>query len=194
MNPTDIIDEFYDPGSVAHDILIIHSKAVAAKALSVARHVSYLNPDLGFIEEATMLHDIGIVFVNAPELGCHGDKPYICHGYLGRELLEREGFPLHALVCERHIGAGLGITDIEKYHLLLPRRDMKPLSIEEKIICYADKFYSKRIDWCGLMLIFFLHADEAVASRIRTIIFPEAEFIFSKSLVFIKNRTIPARF
>jgi len=64
---------------------------------------------------------------------------------LGRELLEKEGFPLHALVCERHIGTGLAITDIESQNLLLPRRDMRPLTIEEKIICYADKFYSKRI-------------------------------------------------
>jgi len=145
MDPLTIINTYFKPGSAAFDILIEHSSMVVAKALAVAENVRHLAPDLAFIKEAGMLHDIGIVFVNAPELGCHGDRPYICHGYLGRELLEKLGFPLHALVCERHVGAGIGITDIERHNLQLPRRDMRPLTIEEKIICYADKFYSKRI-------------------------------------------------
>jgi len=145
MDPLTIINKYFEPGTAAFDILIEHSSMVMAKALAVAENVRRLSPDLAFIKEAAMLHDIGIVFVNAPELGCHGDRPYICHGYLGRELLEKEGFPQHALVCERHIGVGLGITDIEAHNLQLPRRDMRPLTIEEKIICYADKFYSKRI-------------------------------------------------
>lgn len=145
MDPLTIINRYFDSGSAAFDILIEHSSMVIAKALAVAKNVRHLSPDLTFIREAAMLHDIGIVFVNAPELGCHGNKPYICHGYLGRELLEKEGLPLHALVCERHIGTGIGITDIEKYKLLLPKRDMRPLSLEEKIICYADTFYSKSI-------------------------------------------------
>jgi len=145
MDPLTIIKKYFVPGSAAFDILIEHSSMVMAKALAVAENVRHLSPDLTFIRETAMLHDIGIVFVYAPELGCHGDRPYICHGYLGRELLEKEGLPRHALVCERHIGTGLSVTDIEALNLPLPRRDMRPLTIEEKIICYADKFYSKRI-------------------------------------------------
>lgn len=114
------------------------------KALSVAESVKHLHPDGDFIREAAMLHDIGIVLVNEPRLGCNGNEPYICHGYLGRRLLEQEGYPLHALVCERHIGTGLTVKDVDAQNLPLPRRDMRPLSIEEKIICYADKFFSKR--------------------------------------------------
>ncbi|MBI5075133.1 MAG: HD domain-containing protein [Nitrospirae bacterium] len=145
MDVLTIINYYFAPGSAASDILIEHSSLVMEKAIAVAEHVSHLSPDITFIKEAAMLHDIGIVFVHAPELGCHGDRPYICHGYLGRELLEKEGFPRHALVCERHIGTGLGITDIEALNLPLPMRDMRPQTIEEKIVCYADKFYSKRI-------------------------------------------------
>ena len=52
----------------------------------------------------------------------------------------------HALVCERHTGAGLSVEDIISQSLPLPHRDMLPLSIEEKLICYADKFYSKSGD------------------------------------------------
>lgn len=96
-----------------------------------------------------MLHDIGIFLTNAPHIGCYGDKPYICHGYLGRELLEKEGLPGHAIVCERHVGAGLTVSDIETGKLPLPLRDMSPVTLEEKIICFADKFYSKVKDNTG---------------------------------------------
>jgi uncharacterized protein len=93
-----------------------------------------------------MLHDIGICFTNAPEIGCYGELPYLAHGYKGRELLEKEGLQLIAPVCERHIGVGISIGDIKKHNLSLPKRDMTPQTIEEKIICYADKFFSKSTD------------------------------------------------
>ena len=43
----------------------------------------------------------------------------------------------------RPIGAGITVHDIESRNLPLPRRDFLPETIEEQIICYADKFYSK---------------------------------------------------
>ena len=145
MDPLQIIKKHAPSGSLSYDMLVEHSTMVREKALSVVEGVRHLHPDLAFIREAAILHDIGIVLVNEPRLGCRGDKPYICHGYLGRQLLEQEGYPLHALVCERHIGTGLTVHDIETQDLPLPRRDMQPRSLEEKIICYADKFFSKRI-------------------------------------------------
>ncbi|MBI5639158.1 MAG: HDIG domain-containing protein [Nitrospirae bacterium] len=146
MNPLDILEKYYDKDSSAFSILVGHSRMVERKSLEIAAKVAHLNPDVSFIREAAMLHDIGIFMTSEPKLGCYGDKDYICHGYLGRELLEREGLPLHALVCERHVGVGLGIVDIEVQGLPLPKRDMRPVTLEEKIICLADKFFSKRID------------------------------------------------
>ena len=93
-----------------------------------------------------MLHDIGIYLTNAPSIFCHGKKPYICHGYLGADILRNEGLPKHALVCERHTGTGLSVEDIERQKLPLPLRDMIPISIEEQIICFADCFFSKSGD------------------------------------------------
>ena len=90
-----------------------------------------------------MLHDIGIFRTRAPEIACEGTYPYICHGYLGRELLTAEGFPKHGLVCERHTGTGLSLETILSRNLPLPHRDMRPQSLEEKIVCFADKFFSK---------------------------------------------------
>ena len=56
---------------------------------------------------------------------------------------EKEGLPEIAPVCERHIGMGITLKDIIGNNLPLPHRDMVPLTIEEKIICYTDKFFSK---------------------------------------------------
>jgi len=147
MDPIGVIKKYYDFKSKAYHYLLPHSAMVTEKALSIAQQVKHLNPDLNFIEEAAMLHDIGIFLTNEPKIGCYGDKPYVCHGYLGRGILKREGFPKHALVCERHIGVGITLEDIEEKELPLPKRDMIPLSIEEQIICFADKFFSKNSDF-----------------------------------------------
>ena len=58
-------------------------------------------------------------------------------------MLLEEGLPRHALVCERHIGAGLTADEIRNQGLPLPAVDMLPLTVEEKLVCYADNFFSK---------------------------------------------------
>jgi len=143
MDPIKTIQKYYKKNCDLYNILLEHSRVVTKKALAVAVNVKHLNPDIEFIKEAGMLHDIGIYLTHDPEIKCFGDKPYVAHGYLGRDILEKEGFKKHALVCERHVGVGITINDIKKYNLPLPLRDMIPLSIEEKIICFADKFYTK---------------------------------------------------
>ena len=117
--------------------------AVASHAVKVAQMNSELGPDIEFIRTSAILHDIGIFMTHNPDIGCFGEYPYLAHGYLGREILKKEGFPKHALVCERHVGAGISKEEIIRNKLPLPQRDMIPLTIEEEIICYADKFYSK---------------------------------------------------
>ena len=143
MNPLALIDKYYPEDNELKHILLVHSRSVADKALDMARKHPELNLDLTFIEEAAMLHDIGIFLTNAPGIFCFGDQPYICHGYLGADLMRREGYPRHALVCERHTGAGLSLDDIIAQNLPVPHRDMLPVSMEEQVICFADKFYSK---------------------------------------------------
>jgi uncharacterized protein len=143
MDPLEIIGKYYDPGSKAYYFLVHHGKMVAHKARELAMRAARLRPDLQFIEEAAMLHDIGILYTDAPKLGCFGFKEYLCHGYLGRELLEKEGYPQHALVCERHVGVGILAEEIRRNGLPLPIRDMVPETLEERIVCLADKFYSK---------------------------------------------------
>ncbi|MDD2799658.1 MAG: HD domain-containing protein [Bacteroidales bacterium] len=143
MDPIAIIKKYYPEDSKAYPILIDHCRLVADKAIALALRHPGLNIDIQFVEEAAMVHDIGMLKTNAPGIGCYGDLQYLCHGYLGSEMIASEGFPRHALVCERHTGTGLSLEDIQSLHISLPMRDMRPVSIEEQLICFADKFYSK---------------------------------------------------
>lgn len=143
MDTIAIIEKCYKKDTELYDILISHSIDVMNKAVSMAKNHPELDIDIDFVKEAAMLHDIGIFLTHAPSIKCYGIHDYICHGYLGREILDKLGYPKHALICERHTGTGLTLEQIISEELPLPHREMVPTSIEEQIICFADCFYSK---------------------------------------------------
>jgi uncharacterized protein len=143
MTAFEIFDKYYPEGSEARKYLYVHSIKVMEAALLIAEMNAHMNPDHEVICSSALLHDIGIFMTDAPDIGCRGTYPYIAHGFLGREILEKEGLKKIAPVCERHIGVGISIQDILKNDLPLPHRNMLPVTIEEKIVCYADKFFSK---------------------------------------------------
>lgn len=143
MDVDAIISKFYRENDKVKTILVAHSKLVTDLALELAERHPELNIDTVFVSEAAMLHDIGIYLCSAPSIGCYGSEPYIKHGVLGAELLRREGFEKHARVCARHTGTGLSKDSILAQKLPLPAQDFLPETIEEKLICFADKFFSK---------------------------------------------------
>ena len=146
MNYQDIIDKYYPAGSPLRDIYIRHCRQVADKALALLRERN-LPLDAAEVEAAAMLHDIGIYATDAPSIHCHGSEPYIRHGIIGAALLRREGMPeKYARVAERHTGAGITNQEIDRQHLPLPHGDYLPITLLERLICYADKFYSKSGD------------------------------------------------
>ena len=142
-----IIDKYYPEGSPLRDIYLRHCRSVADLAVKINA-----DRDLGLdkekVETAAMLHDIGIFLTDADGILCFGKEPYIRHGLLGAELLRREGMPEEiARIAERHTGAGITVDDIRDMHLPLPEKDYTPETLLERLICYADKFYSKtRLD------------------------------------------------
>ena len=148
MDVYGIINRYYSNNPRLKHILIIHSEMVTKKALEIAKN--YLKKpnsesvSLEFIKEAAMLHDIGIFMTDAKKIYSNGPYPYITHGYLGGLILSEMGYPKHALVAERHVGVGLSKEDIINENLMLPKKDMLPISVEEKIVCLADKFFSKK--------------------------------------------------
>lgn len=144
MQPLTLIDHYYAGHAQAKKILLAHSHQVARLATSVATRLARRQAvDTPFVEQAALLHDIGMLYTDSPKLGCHGEHPYITHGIIGAELLRKEGLPKHALVCERHIGVGLSLEDIREQGLPLPHRDMRPQTLEERLVAYADLFFSK---------------------------------------------------
>lgn len=143
MKVLNLIHKYYAGQPELEQILLKHSEDVAQKVLEIAEAHPEFRLDRQFLYEAAMLHDIGILYVDAPGICCHGTNPYICHGMLGAELLRNEGLPAHARVAERHTGTGLTKEEILRQSLPLPPRDFVPETLEEKIICYADKFFSK---------------------------------------------------
>lgn len=138
-----IIQTYLKPNSLAYRLYTTHVTLVTQMALRIARKRQLSPEQQQFIEEASMLHDIGIHAVQAPDIDCHGTEPYIKHGVIGRAILEAENLRAHALVCERHTGVGLTKEEIIEQKLPLPHRDLLPVSLEEQIICYADCWYSK---------------------------------------------------
>lgn len=142
-----IIDKYVNNEELKR-LLIAHSRCVGVKALEIAekKHLES-KIDLQFVFDAALLHDIGVVKCDAPGILCFGQLPYICHGVAGGEILKGEGIDeKYVRVCERHTGSGLTAEEISRRGLPLPSKDFLPETTEEKLICYADKFFSKSGD------------------------------------------------
>jgi uncharacterized protein len=124
-----IIDKYYPTDGDLKRLLMKHSRQVAVRCLNISDRHPELKMDRRFLEEAAMLHDIGIQWCSAPAIFCDGTAPYLKHGAIGGRLLREEGWERHARVAERHTGTGLP--------------GYEPETLEEQCVCYADKFYSK---------------------------------------------------
>lgn len=138
-----VVLDLIDVRRPVFEVIVLHGTLIASKALSGARQVRHLQPDFQFLYEASLLHDIGIFLTNAPNIDCHGKAPYLQHGILGAGLLRKAGLPRHARVCESHVGVCISKKEIIEKKLALPKKDYFPKTLEEKLIAWADKFYSK---------------------------------------------------
>jgi len=104
-----------------------HSEKVADKALEIASKITKANVDLNLIEIGSILHDIGRTKI-------HSFK----HAFIGGKILKERGFSEKLVkICETHILGGLDKEDAAEFGL--PEKDYLPMSLEEKIICLADK-------------------------------------------------------
>ena len=152
-----LIHRYYPEDNALRRMLLHHSRQVCARALKIVERHPELGANRQLVEAGAMLHDIGIFLTDAPGIHCHGTAHYILHGSLGAQLLRNEAEQLKeeqpqeelhfyealARICERHTGTGLTRQTIIERGLPDPQQDLLPETIEEQIICYADKFYSK---------------------------------------------------
>ena len=167
-----LLHRYYPEDNALRRMLLHHSRQVCARALKIVERHPELGANRNLVEAGAMLHDIGIFLTDAPGIHCHGTAHYILHGSLGAQLLRNEAKQLKkekqqaeqlneeqlqaiqlqeelhfyealARICERHTGTGLTRQTIIERGLPDPQKDLLPETIEEQIICYADKFYSK---------------------------------------------------
>jgi uncharacterized protein len=83
--------------------------------------------NLQLVEVSGLLHDIGRAKTHS-----------VNHGLIGGEIARSMGLPDSvAKVIERHVGGG--VPKEEAKRLGWPARDFLPVTLEEKIVCYADK-------------------------------------------------------
>ncbi len=139
-----LIDRYYPADRKVRGILLKHSASVGELALAIA-HNRQLPLTDSEILTAAYAHDIGIIATDAPGIDCHGSEPYLAHGAIGADMLRRAGTPEWlARVAERHTGAGLTADEIAASQLPMPAgRCYMPQTTLEKLICFADCFYSK---------------------------------------------------
>ena len=132
----------HSPSKKCFDIVLGHSLIVLEKAIDIiARKKLYNKLDFDLVISGCLLHDIGsFKFVNNFD---RKQKSYILHGIIGGEILRKERLIKEALIAERHIGTGISREDIVKNKLPLPKKDFLPITLEQKLVCYADKFHSK---------------------------------------------------
>ena len=120
-----------------------HCQQVKDRSLAIANRLNLSDSQKTFIQEAAMLHDIGITRTNTPNIFCTGEQHYLCHIQIGHHILIAERLPQHAQVALLHTGVGITRQDIIQNKIPLPIRDYIPETIEQRIIAYADSFFTK---------------------------------------------------
>ncbi|MBP5586084.1 MAG: HD domain-containing protein [Lentisphaeria bacterium] len=154
IDPDVILKHFYPEDTPLRRLLLRHSTQVRDKALAILANPSRppLELDAELVSAGAMLHDVGILQCHAPSILCVGTRPYIAHGVVGAEMLRdygrQYGLDLEpfARICERHTGTGITAQEVREQGLPIPERDYLPETPGEKLVCLADKFFSKSGD------------------------------------------------
>lgn len=122
-----LLDYSVPPNVISHLILTAQTAVNATKILK--NHNYSINCNL--ILTGALLHDIG---------RCRSHR--LDHGIIGAQILREEGLAEEiAQIAENHLFGG--ITRDEAKEFGLPFQDYLPITLEEKIITYADNISKK---------------------------------------------------
>jgi uncharacterized protein len=126
--------------------VVEHCEAVARIANKIGEEFQAkgIAVDLNAVRAAALLHDIGRSKVQT-----------VAHGYVGAEILRERGVDESVTrIVLRHVGAGISKEEAEKFGF--PEGDYVPRTLEEKIVCFADKVTGPR----GKLVPFQLEVDK----------------------------------
>lgn len=117
--------------------VVRHCEAVAELAVEIAYVLKEKNleVDVELVETGALLHDIG-----------RSKTHSVHHAVRGAEIAKTLGLPESIIsIIKRHVGGGISQADAQR--LGWPKDIYVPRTIEEKIVCYADKLIdgSKRV-------------------------------------------------
>ncbi len=117
--------------------VINHCEEVAKLALEIASKLEKkgIKIDLKLVEAGALLHDIG-----------RSKSHAVDHGVVGAKIAESEGLPEEVVrIIKRHVGGGITAQEAERFGW--PKDVYEPVTLEEKIVSYADKLIdnSKRV-------------------------------------------------
>jgi len=113
----------------SNEVLLGHCRTVAKVANVLAEELAQRGKkvDARIVNAGALLHDIG-----------RNRTQTVRHGEAGAELLEGEGVDERVVAAVRkHVGAGISAEEAPS--LGLPDKDYVPKSIEERVVCFADK-------------------------------------------------------
>lgn len=135
----------YAPNDEYFELVSTHGMIVAEIALFCANNTSD-NVDLEVLESACLLHDIGsYVFVGAENYSSDFKNNYPGHAIFGAKILQDEGLDERIWrAVETHVLLGLSMQEISSSGMALPEKDYFPATIEARLVCYGDRFHSKK--------------------------------------------------
>ena len=113
--------------------VIRHCEAVARLAVDIAHKLEKKGQkvDLHLVEVGALLHDIG-----------RSKSHDIDHGLVGAKIAESEALPDSVVeIIKRHVGGGISAEEAKQFGW--PKDVYWPLTLEEKIVSYADKRIDK---------------------------------------------------
>lgn len=109
--------------------IISHCQTVAKLSVEIAKQLNKkgLNINLELTEAGALLHDIGRSRTNS-----------VNHGLIGAQIAESEELPETVVkIIKRHVGGGFTAQEAAKFGW--PQDTYMPVSLEEKVVSYADK-------------------------------------------------------
>jgi uncharacterized protein (TIGR00295 family) len=113
----------------SNERIVSHCKTVARVAIALTDEFQKKGRqvDIRVVLAGALLHDIGRSKIQT-----------VRHGLEGSEIVREEGVDDRvAEVVKRHVGAGISPTEAKT--LDLPALDYIPRTLEERIVCFADK-------------------------------------------------------
>ena len=136
----------YAPNNTVYELVYGHCQVVNEIAQWCAGNVANdQSVDTELLAAAALLHDIGtyILFDNQGKVA--NERLYPLHAILSAKIIADEGIDARvASLVETHILLGLSKQEIIDKPWPVPARDYLPTTIEGELLCYADRFHSKK--------------------------------------------------